>query len=72
VRVAVDVRVVLRLAVAVRVGSTAASKRMRGGPGASKKDSQPVWTEASRGGGKAPIAPRKASRLTARRIPYSG
>ena len=42
VRVAVAVRVADLEAVAVSVGSTAASKRMRGGPGASKKDSQPV------------------------------
>ena len=66
---AVAVRVLERDAVAVRVGKTAVSKRMRGGPGASKKDSQPVWTVPSE------VAPRtliQAKRMATRLIPFSG
>lgn len=68
-RVAVAVRVLERDAVAVRVGSTPVSKRVRGGPGASKKDSQPVWTVPSE------VAPRTlihANTMATRLIPFSG
>jgi hypothetical protein len=68
VRVAVFVRVDVRLAVEVRVGKTPESKRIRGGPCASRKDSQPVWTVPS--GFTRTLA--QARNVTARSIPYSG